>query len=581
MKVVFELNPTVVKIKSADFDNKVEKEFFSKAFNIWGKNFKGDIIAHRVLYKDTFPRQYLETIIKKLEAKKIEYKIEEKTLNKRIEPLRYRSDLDLKEWQEEALNTSKKHSCGLISAPTGAGKSLVIEHLIAERGGNVILVVPNDSIRTKFEQTLSKAFGSKSVTSNHEALSMFFFKKDKLSEEDKPNQNDSIKNLYSAPTTQKTDISSLYGSNAKDEVFSIYITDRNELSVRDLEREFDRICREKCFKYGIKYSKFSYDIEYDGESERTFKVKCYGKGNKVFKQLTANTRKPLSQTVSKGTQCPKILVICYQSLDKLWDNYIKEIDTIIVDEVHTGVVKNIRKLILKSENATSLIGLSATPWRDKQDEHKVLKAFFGDIIYDYSIQEAIDNKDISDLDYIVINPPTPETYLKNVKNPRKILDEGIIGNKTRNKYIVDKAIELYRDNRHVFIAVDEIAHQDNLIEILSKHEDIRHFSINGVMNKKETRKLIAQLAKESEPYILIGTMAISVGTDIPTIDSVILSSWGKNTNRFIQRIGRGQRYSEKKLLVFDFFDWFNNVLKKHSKERFKTFKKHYNKNPIY
>ena len=44
----------------------------------------------------------------------------------------------------------------------------------------------------------------------------------------------------------------------------------------------------------------------------------------------------------------------------------------------------------------------------------------------------------------------------------------------------------------------------------------------------------------------------------------------------IQRIGRGTRKTKEEFIVVDFWDWFNEILLKHSKERIKIFNEEYN-----
>lgn len=135
-------------------------------------------------------------------------------------------------------------------------------------------------------------------------------------------------------------------------------------------------------------------------------------------------------------------------------------------------------------------------------------------------------------------------------------------------------MDLYTNDKNVFIAVDEIAH----LEILKKRFEQLGVTPNiifGEMRDWEKNDTIKKVGNYNGSLITIGTMAVGQGTDMPYVNAVILASGGKSTIRFIQRIGRGSRKTTEDFMVIDFFDWFHETLIKHSIERQQTFKKEY------
>ena len=301
----------------------------------------------------------------------------------------------------------------------------------------------------------------------------------------------------------------------------------------------------------------------DAEKYKKWQKKQLEKKHKLYKKLT---------------EYP-VTILCYQSLADIPQEYFETIRCVIVDECHHAGARTIREPLLLMKNAAYRYGFSATPWRDKWHEEMLLISALGDKrIYDFSALDAIEKGIIAKPIYQIINSPTPDTYLLDKRHWRTILEEGIIGNKARNKTIVRRAEELVANHKNVLICVDEISHLE-ILQVRLKEAGLTPHIIHGQMNDKEKDKNIKTVSFGDGGMVSIATMAVGEGANLVNVDAVILAGGGKGSIRFLQRIGRGARKTATKfeVLVIDFEDWFNPTLAKHSRMRKEIFHKIFGK----
>lgn len=284
-----------------------------------------------------------------------------------------------------------------------------------------------------------------------------------------------------------------------------------------------------------------------------------------------------AKKIKKLPKGSNITVVCFNSLADASLEFLQSIECVIVDECHHSSAVTIREALDKMSKAAYRYGFSATPWRDKNADQKLLLSALGDnIIYDLPGEEAVNRGIIAKPRYDVITSPTPDQWLQDDRNWRMILEKGIIGNTTRNKSIVSKAMDLYQNDHNVFICVDEISHLE-ILQKRFKELGVDALIIHGEQNPKINDANIKKIGHSTGGLISIGTMAVGEGTDMPNISAIILASGGKASIRFLQRIGRGTRLTNGKneVIVVDFEDWFNPTLLKHSRERKRIFKKYF------
>lgn len=515
-----------------------------------------------LFYKDdkSFPTGYLSHVEDKLKKNAVEYKIQDlrKYPTGKL-PFRFDPDVEpLWENQKEALDNIRLNVYGTISSATGTGKTRLIEETIALRQVKTLIIVPYRMIQNQVANRLIKTFGKKHVST-------------KIPKKD---LNNPEKTQYDSPTYKKVggDISELYNKNDKDapitsgkKLGSSYMIEVDESKPKT--------------KLGSSYTSL-YSKE---ESPEDAFLKKKGIDKKTgFKQSSFNNIKSKDKKIKKKEKKvslgSNITVICFNSLPEASQEFLDSVECVIIDECHHSSAITIREALDRMPNAAYRYGFSATPWRDKSADQKLLLAALGDkIIYDLKGDEAVERGIIARPKYHVITAPAPDMWLQEDKNWRMIVEKGIIGNTSRNKSIVKKAMELYQNDHNVFICVDEIAHLE-ILQQRFKDQGVEVLIIHGEQNSKINDENIKKIGTSTKGIISIGTMAVGEGTDMPNISAIILASGGKASIRFLQRIGRGTRLTNGKneVIVVDFEDFFNPTLLKHSRERKRIFNKYFN-----
>jgi len=472
-----------------------------------------------------FPIGFLDEFQKKAKKKNIEFSIESHIVSTaRRHNFVFKSPVEPMDHQRAALEACKLHSTGIISSPTASGKSLMMGLITAEKSTTTLILTPSESIREGLAIQFREWFGSKTVSTT-------------------------------VPTKP-------YVPQRRSEGF-----EGND----NLEPDPDP---------------FAF----------IFKAKPVTLNK--FEKFKIQREKSILKKLESGKWFKPITILCWQSLRQLPKEYVKAVGCILIDECHTASAKDIRDLLFEADAAEFRYGLSATPWRDQPHLLKLMQSAIGSsIIFDYKPEDAIEDEIIAKPNLNIIQADFPTKFMKNVKDYRSIIDYGVIRNIARNRQIVKKAIELYDDNHQVFVAIDEIGHfqgkenesgiiedNDYCLKRLFEESGQKVIFISGNDSTAEKNRKISELKESSVGFILVGTMAVGIGTDIPGIDKVIFASTGKSSIRFIQRIGRGMRTdgdNSKVLEVFDFMDRWNPYAKKYSIERIKTFSKYFKGCKVY
>jgi superfamily II DNA or RNA helicase len=491
----------------------------------------------------SFPAGYLSQFEKKAQAKKIAYQVEDYASEAvPRQRLNLSCPLSLMAHQEAALAAVKNNRVGIVSSPTASGKSLMIALAIAERGTTTLVVTPTTSIRDDLADSCRQWFGAKAVSTEIPVMPWA------------PGLNDK-------PREEEGEGPGGAGEGLEDSPFAYLL--KKKASKKGKEPPFERA-----------------------------------------KRLRVEA---IKRKISSGSWHKPITIVCWQSLPQLPKKYVASLGCVIIDECHTSAAKAIRDLLFNAESAAYRYGFSATPWRDQPHMLKLMQSAIGsEVIFDYAPEDAIEEGVIAKPNLNIIEAAFPKSYLKKVKSYRKILDDGVIRNKARNQQIVKKAIELFDDNSQVFIAIDEIGHfegkvaqvgEDDGAPVFAREKDVSYslkalfeaarqevVFISGDDTAEMKKEKIKALRETDGGFILVGTMAVGIGTDIPGINKIILASTGKSSIRFIQRIGRGMRTNNeenKQLEVFDFMDRWNPLARSYTIERVKAFTKHFKGCKVY
>ncbi len=229
-------------------------------------------------------------------------------------------------------------------------------------------------------------------------------------------------------------------------------------------------------------------------------------------------------------------------------------DIVIVDEAQLAVKSSgtIEK-ILSINLAPIRIALTGTPPKEKEKK-LILEGLTGEIIYDIGANVAIEKG-------ILMNPKIKLLKVPTIKDVRFSTYQewykfGIVDNKVRNNIIVNQSIEYIKQNKNVIIFVKEIAHLNNITELLDlKNVDFEE--VHGIISS-EDRNRIKKKILAGKCRCVVSSVVWMTGIDIPNLDVGILAAGGKSETQMIQAIGRILRKSEGKeeSTIIDFLDCY-------------------------
>ncbi len=212
-------------------------------------------------------------------------------------------------------------------------------------------------------------------------------------------------------------------------------------------------------------------------------------------------------------------------------NSPKDYGCLIIDEGHHSAAKTYQKL-----NKTAWKGiyyrffLTATPFRNDDEEKLLFESIAGQVIYRLSYQKALAKGYIVPVEAYYIEIPKQKT---NAYTWAEVYKELVVNNEVRNVMISDLLANLYASHKSSLCLVKEVAHGNNLARLTGAAftcgEDdeskifIEHF------NNKKLRTLIAT------------TGVCGEGLDTKPCEYVIIAGLGKAKSQFMQQVGRSVR----------------------------------------
>lgn len=252
---------------------------------------------------------------------------------------------------------------------------------------------------------------------------------------------------------------------------------------------------------------------------------------------------------------------------------------LIVDEAHNFGAKDISKYM--NLEYPYRLGLSATINRhgDPSGTQKIID-FFGNVCYEYSLKEAIDNGKLTRYLYypvlIYLNETELDEYIDLTKKLVKTEDEDV-----RKKLLIKRARKIACAKNKVpklMELIDKYKTQDSLLiycgvgksmyddgEIKSEETQIRDvvrlLTEKNMMATKFTseesrnqRLLIKKGYESKDIQVLVAMKCLDEGVNIPSIKTAFILASSTNPKEYIQRRGRvlrrceGKEYAE----IYDF-----------------------------
>jgi superfamily II DNA or RNA helicase len=232
--------------------------------------------------------------------------------------------------------------------------------------------------------------------------------------------------------------------------------------------------------------------------------------------------------------------ICMASVQTLWRRLDKippnHFEVVVADEAHLFGAKTFQAC-LNHFTPKLRLGLTATPFRE---DNMLVGDIFDSIVYEYTIDQAIKDKFLTQPDAIQIKTSAD---LDSVHTSGGDFKTGelveVVNSLTRNNLIVNKYIEYANGRQFIAFCVD-VQHAQDLCDAF-KEKGINCDFIVGDKKLTTDRRGTIERFKSGETTGLTNCMVLTAGFDHSDTGCVILACPTKSKAKFLQSLGRGLR----------------------------------------
>lgn len=251
--------------------------------------------------------------------------------------------------------------------------------------------------------------------------------------------------------------------------------------------------------------------------------------------------------------------------------FFNRFDSVIVDEAHhIGWGSSIAR-VLRSIDAYFRVGLSGTPIRSGGD-HLVTIGLLGPIVYNFDYRDGVEAEIIPRARVLMYRYPVGVGCWASFHKAEfdDIYNSLIVRNATRNEILCELVRDFVQRGKVVLVLVQRKLH-GRLLE-----RRLRDINPKLVFGDSVDRERLIEAFKSGECDCLIATDSLlSEGMSIHRIDTVVCAGGFKSPIATIQRVGRALRRNpgKKQVIVVDFFDESNKILKRQSTQRLKCYRK--------
>lgn len=247
---------------------------------------------------------------------------------------------------------------------------------------------------------------------------------------------------------------------------------------------------------------------------------------------------------------------------------LSSFEFVILEEAHEIGSDSYYSVLNHCINAHYRLALTATPFMKSNSESNMrLMASVGPVGIRVSEEHLINCGILAKPYFKFISVPTPEKLRKTTSWPR-CYEIGIVNNELRNAAIINEANNARKYKIPVLILVQRQAHGEILKKMLIESGAKCEF-IYGKHEQEQRDKALKKLSKGTLE-VLIGSVILDVGVDVPALGMIILAGGGKAEVATRQRIGRGLREKKKSAnvtFIVDFDDSGNKHTQLHALAR--------------
>lgn len=235
-------------------------------------------------------------------------------------------------------------------------------------------------------------------------------------------------------------------------------------------------------------------------------------------------------------------------------------DYIVIDEFHHAVSSSYQKL-LNYFKPKFLLGLTATP--ERTDQSDILNLCDNNLVFERNLIDGIEQGILVPFHYYGIEDQYvdyQEIPWRNGRfDPRQL--ENVFATKKRAQHIYNHWLR-HRQSRTLGFCMSKI-HADFMTEYFVKRgvKAVAVYSNSRIRRNEALEKLAS-----GEIDILFSVDLFNEGTDIPSVDTVLMARPTESKILFLQQLGRGLRHSaetgKKYLVVLDFIGNHQSFLTK-------------------
>lgn len=229
-----------------------------------------------------------------------------------------------------------------------------------------------------------------------------------------------------------------------------------------------------------------------------------------------------------------------------------EFDFVIVDESHHSQACTYKR-VLSYFKPKKLLGITATP--DRMDE-KDIREIYGDEVVNYSLEQAIAEGWLTQVEYHILNDNLKHWKLKKIlkeileKGRRvsvKQINESIFIEK-RDQEIAGTIQDFSGATKQAIIFCENVYHAENFAKFIPGSK-----TYHSKKSVQENRKILNAFREGNLQYI-ISVDKFNEGIDIPHAEIVVFLRCTDSKVVFYQQLGRGLRkiLGKEKVIVLDF-----------------------------
>ncbi|SCU82182.1 LANO_0B05380g1_1 [Lachancea nothofagi CBS 11611] len=258
-----------------------------------------------------------------------------------------------------------------------------------------------------------------------------------------------------------------------------------------------------------------------------------------------------------------VIVASVQTLVRRLDRFDpKTIDLIIIDEAHHAAAKSYLQILkhFNADHSSTLIpvvGFSAT---FERADNKALSAVMDDIVFHRGIIEMIDNKWLCESRFTTVDVKLNLSAVSisgsdfQIDGLSQVVNTREVNNVVLETYLRKK--QQYNLRSTLLFGCD-VEHVQTLQALFQK-SDINAQFVTAKTRQSE-RDSIVEDFKNGKVEVLMNCGIFTEGTDLPSIDSILLCRPTRSRSLLVQMIGRGLRLhrSKDRCHIFDFVDAAN------------------------